>query len=141
MAETAVGLFHSASEANHVVVALQSNGIPASAIRTATGTHEASAAGGLKQELLSMGASEAESSFYVSGVTRGHAVVFVTGSSEQTAVATAVMNDHFAIDVEELAGTGEIVTEEEPGPVGGPNVTEKIEHHRNRTEGAKIFAW
>jgi hypothetical protein len=74
-----------------------------------------------------------------------------------------VMNDFGAIEIDEMAGAlagattrnssrGTVVLSErtagvaEPSAEGSatrsdPNTTAKIEHHRKRTEGARIFAW
>ena len=146
MAETAVALFENVIVANAVAEELRESGIASSGIRIITesaGTSIAAGNTGVLHDLKSMGATAGEIEWYRSGLERGNALVFVTGTTEDAQIAIDVMNDNDAVSIEEFDAKQEVV-EPEPvvaGAVGGPNVTEKIEHHRNRTEGAKIFAW
>ena len=153
MAETALGLFEDINTANSVVEALRGNGIPASGIRivssqatglpvdSATSTPGTDLAVALGRDLRSMGASNYESEAYVKGIQNGNALVFATGTTEQARAAIEVMNDHFALDIEEFSGSVPELTPVVAGAVGGPNTTERIEKSRNRTEGAKVFSW
>jgi hypothetical protein len=67
------------------------------------------------------------------------------------------MNNFFATEVEEFAGVGAGGTQaalttsdprtavdnsaESTASYADPNTTAKIEHHRNRIEGARVFSW
>ena len=152
MAETAVGLFENASVANGVATALRERGFSASSIKVigegrslpvdnAMSTPGTDLSAGLAGDLRSMGATDRESEAYVKGVARGNALVFATGTPEQANLAIELMNDYFALKVDELEGTVPALEPVTAGSVGGPNVSEKIEHHRNRTDGAKMFSW
>ena len=168
MAETAVGLFEHSGAAEAIVDALRENGIPSNAIRvvkesaglaneSSTGTYATDITSALTHDLKSMGASEIEIADYLADIKSGGALVFVTGDTEQIATATELMNEFFATEVEEFATVGSgradaALTTSDPRTAvdnsaestassADPNTTAKIEHHRNRTEGARVFAW
>jgi len=117
----------------------------------------------VSRDFKGIGVNESEAGFYISRLHGGNAAVFATGNAEQAGLAMEVMNDFGAIEIDEMAGAlagattrnssrGTVVLSErtpgvaEPSAEGSatrsdPNTTAKIEHHRKRTEGARIFAW
>lgn len=172
MSETAVGLFEHASAAQEVVEALRQKGFPASGIRVVSAPSGVSAhstgqdassdfSTTVTRAFKGMGASDHEASAYLSRLHAGNALVYATGTTAQVQEATDVMNDFYAIEIDEFAGSAVgagasgkqtvIPAENTPGVAepsaegsatrSDPNTTAKIEHHRKRTEGAKIFAW
>jgi hypothetical protein len=152
MAETAVGIFENTSTAKRVADSLLENGFAGSdvkivaeghdlAVDTATSTPGTDMLVALERDLRSMGASNREVDFYAKGLKRGYSIVFATGTAQQARTATELMNDNFAIEVEEFLGAVPELIPVGAGSVGGPNVTAKLEHHRSRTEGARMFSW
>ena len=121
MADTAVGLFINASEADAVVDALLAGGIPFDGIRILKepkgGSIEGSVSAGsvptphdfvgsIDRDLRSMGAKDAESDAYLNGVRRGHTLVFASGTPDQALAALEMMNEYGALEVEDLVGVG-----------------------------------
>jgi len=174
MTETAVGLFDHASYAQEVVEALRQKGFPSTGIRvvsTSSGlpvnstisNSRSDFSTSVSRDFKGIGASEHEAALYLSRLHGGNALVFATGDSAQVRMATEVMNDFSAIEIEEFAGAAVgvpswrassetvVAAERTPGVAepsaeatatrNDPNATAKIEHHRHRTEGARIFAW
>jgi hypothetical protein len=174
MTETAVGLFDQVGHAQEVVEALRRKGFPATGIRVVSASSGVSDnntisntpsdfSASVSRDFKGMGANEHEAALYLSRLHGGNALVFATGDSAQVGMATDVMNDFSAIEIEEFAGaavgapsrrasSGTVVSAERtPGVAepsseatatrNDPNATAKIEHHRHRTEGARIFAW
>ncbi len=174
MTETAVGLFEHAGAAQEVVEALRQKGFPATGIRVVSAPSGVSAHSTgedassdfnmtVTRAFKGIGASDQEASAYLSRLHAGNALVYATGTTEQARVATEVMNDFYAIEIDEFEGAGvgagsrtgdshAVVSADstpgvaEPSSEGSatrsdPNTTAKIEHHRKRTEGARVFAW
>jgi hypothetical protein len=153
MAETAVGLFQNAAIADAVLEELRVNGIPASGIRSiamplgmttdsVTATPGVDFAAGLSKDLLSMGASNEEAEWYVSGVGRGNVLIFATGTPEEADAAAAVMDEFDPIALEEFAG----VAPGSSAPALGGNVTAqpisiKEDRARAKADGARVFSW
>jgi hypothetical protein len=95
----------------------------------------------LNRDLRDIEASGPEAEAYVKGVRRGGVIVFANGSNERIDAATAIMNRHSPIEVEELTGDldlpntkGENVT-----PTGDDSVqTGRV---RQSSGGARVFTW
>lgn len=161
MQETAVGLFDNPGIADAVVDSLRSHGIPSKDIRVVTAPQGADGNGfgsGFRTELAAMGVPEYEASAYLSGLGRGSAMVFATGSRTQASEALTIMNEFGALELDAFVGSetgGTAVTG--TGDLGTVNPEPKLpestvtigEHEhsytshasRSKSEGARIFTW
>jgi hypothetical protein len=153
MADTAVGLFAHLEDAEEVVNAIGILGFPADAIRvvaqpkgaavdSATSTPQIDFAAALGRDLRSMGASDGDCEAFLAGIRRGNVLVFATGTAALAESAIETMNDHAAIEVEELVGAAPAATGSDIGAyVGGHDISSKASRERAKTEGAKVFSW
>ncbi|HTJ30005.1 MAG TPA: hypothetical protein VL346_05875 [Acidobacteriaceae bacterium] len=162
MQETAVGLFDNANIADAVVDSLRAHGVPSNGIRVLTAPKDRAGDGfgtGFQREMQTMGISDRESRAYLSGLTGGSAMVFVTGNRQQTSEALTIMNEFGALELDAFAnrdsgnkavvtGAGELGTVNPEPKLPESTVTIGEHEHkytthasRSKTEGARIFTW
>ena len=117
MAETAVGLFEDASIAEAVVDSLRAHGFPSNGIRVVAAPHGTMNGSNGKngtddfitlfsKDQRAIGVPESDSSSYLSALRRGNALVYATGTHQQTAEAVTIMDEFAAIEIEAMAGSG-----------------------------------
>ena len=116
MAKTAVGLFENPGSVDEVVRELKASGIPQKDGRV-LGEPREMAGGGvmstphtdfevdLIRDLKAIGAAEADAEAYVRGVRRGGVMIFASGSGEKADAAAKIMNQHCAVEIEELSAS------------------------------------
>ncbi len=116
MAKTAVGLFENTNSVDDVVRELEASGFPRKDLRVLGEPREMAGSGvlstphtdfevGLIRDLRAFGANEAHAEAYVQGVRRGGVMVFATGSGAMADNAAAIMNQHCAVEIEEVGGS------------------------------------
>lgn len=115
MPKTAVGLFEKPGLVDGVVSEIEALGFPRKDVRTLTEPAALEVTGvmsfprldfevDLSRELTRIGATQAESHFYVEGLRRGGALVLATGKDQQVDAAADIMNRHGAKGIEETRG-------------------------------------
>ena len=115
MPKTVVGLFENAQLVDAAILEIEALGFPRQEVRTLREPASFAATGvmsfplidfevDLNRELTRIGATEPEARAYVEGLRRGGALAFATGSDEKVESAANVMNQHGAVEVEELTG-------------------------------------
>ncbi|MGB8010216.1 MAG: hypothetical protein WCF68_01270 [Terriglobales bacterium] len=157
MAKTAVGLFENPGSADGVVRELEASGFPRNDVRVLTEPREMAGSGvmstphtdfevDLIRDLRAFGAAEADAEAYVRGVRRGGVMVFATGSGAMADTAAAIMNQHCAVEIEELssvvaylpgAGNGSDNSEIAPDR----DVSSQAGRVRTSGSGARLFVW
>jgi len=152
MPETAVGLFEQSTSADAVVVALRQSGIPSSGIRvvtrpmsmpvnSATSTPSVDFAAGLAEDLSCMGATKQDCEAYLAGLRSGNTMIFATGTQAQADTAVGIMNTYNPVEVQEYAGAVPSLPAAHYGDAGEPNISSKVDHSREKSEGARVFSW
>jgi hypothetical protein len=152
MARTAVGLFENQGLANQVAGEITAAGVPSAEIHVlidpidlpvtdALSSPHTDYMASLCRDLREMGATNEEADAYVRGLENGGALVMTSGSAEQVGVAAAIMNQHHAADVEQLAGLEHALPAAHLG--SGAARAESIFAGRIRQSGggARIFVW
>jgi len=96
----------------------------------------------LIRDLRSFGAAEADAEAYVRGVRRGGVMVFATGSTAMADNAAVIMNQHRAVEIEELSSSVAYL----PGAdsaVTAPDHDLSFQAGRVRASGsgARLFVW
>jgi hypothetical protein len=116
MPKTVVGLFENPALVDDAVREIEALGFPRQEVRTLQEPVSFAVTGvmsfprldfetDLSRELSRIGATDPEAHAYVEGLRRGGALVFATGSDEQIASASRVMNSRGAAEIEEVIGT------------------------------------
>jgi len=153
MAKTAVGLFENSESANEVVRDLEATGFLQTDVRVLKEPVEMAGSGlmstphtdfevALTRDLTAFGVLEADAEAYVQGVRRGGVMVFATGSGKKADTATEIMNQHGAVELEEIsASRPQLPTsdEDEATAVHVPSV--QIGRIRSPGSGARMFVW
>lgn len=115
MPKTTVGLFTDPAVVEDVVREVEAVGFPRNEVRTVDEPATFPVDGvmsfarldfevALIRELTRIGATEAESEAYVEGLRHGAALVFATGSEGKVEIAADIMNQHGAMEIEEISG-------------------------------------
>jgi hypothetical protein len=92
------------------------------------------------RELRGIGAADADAAAYVQGVRSGGVMIFATGEGEKADTAAGIMNQHFAVEVEELNGSEPHLPStnaDDPARVGSVQVGRV----RSPGAGARLFVW
>lgn len=153
MAKTAVGLFELPGAVDSVVRDLEASGFPKSDVRVLSEPREMSGSGvtsiphtdfevDLIRDLRAFGAVEADAEAYVQGVRRGGVMVFATGSAAMADNAATIMNQHCAVDVEELSSAvGYLPGTDNAEIVPDRKVSSQAGRVRTSGSGARLFVW
>jgi triosephosphate isomerase len=154
MSRTTVGLFENASVAEQVVHDLGANAFPRDDIRVLQEPLDMPVTGimslphtdfqvRLELELKAIGATATEANAYAQGVRRGGVLVFATGSNEEVDCASEIMNQHGAIEVEELTGSAPNLAGVigSGAPLAYTASTTQTGRARQSGEGARMFVW
>lgn len=154
ISKTAVGLFENASVAEQVVRDLGASAFPRNDIHVlqepldmpVTSVMSIPHTGfqvRLEIELRAIGASNAEANAYAQGVSRGRVLVFATGSEKEAESAREIMNQHGAIEVEELTGAAPDLAGVMGGgaPLAYTGLTAQTGRTRQSGGGARMFTW
>ena len=153
MAKTAVGLFENTNSVDDVVRELEASGFPRKDLRVLGEPREMAGSGvlstphtdfevGLIRDLRAFGANEAHAEAYVQGVRRGGVMVFATGSGAKADNAAAIMNQHCAVEIEEVGGSQPYL----PGTANDEiaqnrDVSSQAGRVRTSGSGARLFVW
>jgi hypothetical protein len=153
MAKTAVGLFENPGSADDVVRELEASGFARNDVRVLGEPREMAGSGvmstphtdfevDLIRDLRAFGANEARAEAYVQGVRRGGVMVFATGSGTMADNAAAIMNQHCAVEIEEVKGSQTYL----PGTVNDEvtqdrDVSSQAGRVRSSGSGARLFVW
>ena len=153
MSKTTVGLFADSGVADQVVLDLKAGAFPTNEIRILKEPLDMAVNGqmsiprtdfqvAVERELMTIGVTVPEASAYARGLQRGGVLVLVTGSTDQSADATAIMNRRGAIEVEELTGrepnAATMIAPERPIVDGTSAQTCRT---RQSGGGARMFIW
>ncbi len=155
MPKTAVGLFQDTRGMDDAIRQIEALGFPRNEVRSLKepATFEINGVMSfprldfevdLRRELSRVGATQTEIEAYVAGLRRGGALIFATGSDEDTKVdaAVGVMNRCGAVGVAEAIGA-----EPRLPRVGHAGMTPTGENPvlagrlRQQTDGACVFVW
>jgi len=153
MPKTVVGLFENPQLVDDAVREIEALGFPRRDVRTMKEPTSFEATGimsfpridfevDLSRELARIGATIPETRTYVEGLRRGGALAFATGSEENVDAAAKIMNQHGAVEVEEVTGA-----EPELAAVGHHSMTPKRNSSvmtgpvRQTDGGARFFVW
>ncbi|HTV05925.1 MAG TPA: hypothetical protein VME86_11205 [Acidobacteriaceae bacterium] len=152
MARTAVGLFENESLARQVAGEIKAAGQPCADVYVVANSLDLPVRGSLSsphtefiaalcRDLREIGANSEEADSYLKGVENGGALVMATGTAEQVSAAATIMNQHHAIEVEQLAGLEPALPATHLG--SGISRPESILAGRIRQSGggARIFVW
>lgn len=102
--KTVVGLYDHNSQAEAAVRELDSSGIASGGVNVVRGG-DAMAGTGLVGELVSAGVPERHASLYAQGVSRGGTLVTVSAGDDVAHTATAILNRHNPIDIEQRSSS------------------------------------
>jgi hypothetical protein len=153
MAKTAVGLFENPGSVNDVVRELEASGFPRNDVRVLGEPREMAGSGvmstphtdfevGLIRDLRSFGASEADAETYVHGVRRGGVMVFATGPTAMADNAAAIMNQHCAVEIEELGSAIAHLPGADNSEIAPDrDVSSQAGRVRTSGSGARLFVW
>jgi hypothetical protein len=153
MAKTAVGLFKSPGSVDEVVRDLKASGFPAKDVRVLGEPREMSGNGvtstprtdfevDLMRELRGIGAADADAAAYVQGVRSGGVMIFATGEGEKADTAAGIMNQHFALEVEELNGSEpHLPSTNADDPAAARVGSVQVGRVRSPGAGARLFVW
>lgn len=119
MFKTAIGLFGDARRADEVIREIETLGFPRNEVLSVKEPATFEVTGimsfprldfevDLKRELARMGATKTEVEAYIDGLRQGGILVLATSSDgdERVDAAARVMNQHGAVEIEEMATTG-----------------------------------
>jgi hypothetical protein len=115
MPKTVVGLFENPVVVEDAVREIEALGFPRQEVRTLQEPANFAVTGvmsfprldfetDLSRELKRIGATALETHAYVEGLRHGGALAFATGSDEQVASASRIMNLYGAVEIEEVSG-------------------------------------
>ncbi len=115
MPKTVVGLFKNAQLVDAAVLGIEALGFPRQEVRTMREPASFGVTGvmsfprldfevDLNRELARIGATIPEALAYVEGLRRGGAIALATGSDEKVEAAGKIMNQHGAVEVDEITG-------------------------------------
>jgi hypothetical protein len=153
MSKTAVGLFKNSLVADQVVHDLNVSAFPQKEIHVLREPLDMPVTGvmsiphtdfqvRLERELKAIGATVPEVNAYAHGVSHGGVLVFATGSNEEVDSASAIMNRHGALQVEDLIGrepnTAAMIGKQEPLVFANSIQAGRI---RQSGGGARMFVW
>ena len=154
MPKTAVGLFEKPEIVDDVMREIESLGIPRREVRTIEEPKTFEVTGvmsfarldfevDLIRELTRIGATKAEAQAHVTGLRRGGALVFATGSDEHVRAAAEIMDRHGAVQIEENSGAeprlpGVVRAAGMAAAAETPVMTGRI---RESGGGASLFVW
>lgn len=116
MAHTVVGLFSTRKVVDEVAHEIEAAGLPKGEIRTISEPLDMPMSNVLSTpgmdfldsvfcELEDIGAKRNEADLYIQQLRQGKVLLLVTGTSEQIAIVSGIMNHHGAEDVESLNGS------------------------------------
>ncbi|HTS78258.1 MAG TPA: hypothetical protein VMG40_18750 [Bryobacteraceae bacterium] len=119
MFKTAVGLFGDAHRVDDVIREIEALGFPRNEVKSLKEPATFEVTGvmsfarldfetDLRRELARIGATKTEIEAYIDGLRHGGTLVFATSSDgdERVDAAARVMNQHGAVEIEEMATTG-----------------------------------
>ena len=153
MAKTAVGLFENTNSVDDVVRELEASGFPRKDLRVLGEPREMAGSGvlstphtdfevGLIRDLRAFGANEAHAEAYVQGVRRGGVMVFATGSGAMADNAAAIMNQHCAVEIEEVGGSQPYLPGTATDEIAqNRDVSSQAGRVRTSGSGARLFVW
>jgi hypothetical protein len=94
------------------------------------------------RDLKAIGASDWEAKAYLAGLERGNVILFATGTTAQTEAAMRIMNQYYALEVEEFVGATPGVIDATAGTASERPLTGRTEENeRSKSEGARVFSW
>jgi hypothetical protein len=96
----------------------------------------------LIRDLRAFGAAEADAEAYVRGVRRGGVMIFATGSVAMADTAAAIMNQHCAVEIEELSGAQTYLPGTDNGEIAQDrDISFQAGRVRTSGSGARLFVW
>lgn len=157
MLKTAVGLFRDARRVDEVVREIEVLGFPRNDVRSLTEPTTFEVTGvmsfarldfevDLRRELARIGVTKAESDAYIDGLRHGGALVFATGANgdERVDAAAGVMNQHGAVEIEEMKTSGpepHLPRVSHEGMTGSTENAVLAGRVRQAGGGACLFVW
>ncbi len=153
MATTAVGLFETPSSIDKVVRELEASGFPQNDVRVLGEPGEMTGSGvistphtdfelDLIRDLRDFGANEADAEAYIRGMRRGGVMVFATGSGAMADDAAAIMNQHCAVEIEELSASQSYLPGADNEELAQDrDVSFQAGRVRSSGSGARLFVW
>jgi len=153
MARTAVGLFENRSSVDEVVRDLEASGFPSKDVRVLSEPRDMSDNGllstphtdfevGLMRELRAFGAAEADAGAYVEGVRNGGFMVFATSPGDKADAAVAIMDRHYATEIEELnASEPHLPSTVQDDTAASRDSSVEAGRFRSPGAGARLFVW
>ena len=153
MAKTAVALFENPSSVDEVVRELEATGFPRNDVRVLVEPREMAGRGimstahtdfevDLIRDLREFGANDVHAQAYVRGIRRGGVMVFATGPDAMADAAAVIMNQHSAMEIEELSAMRSYLPGTDNDEVAQDrDVSFQAGRVRTSGSGARLFVW